>query len=78
MTVDIPADLEKAMQQRSMQYGLSVEQLVREALEWYLQTDAELLDELEAWQEVRDEAADIVEESAPRNEQKTVDYGRSR
>jgi hypothetical protein len=36
--------------------------LVGEALHWYLQLEPQLLDELDAWQAVRDEAFDIVEE----------------
>ena len=34
---------------------------MQEALEWYLQMDTELLDEMAAWQEVRDESLQIVE-----------------
>lgn len=65
MTVTVPQELEVALQQKAAERKTSVGQLVREALEWYLQMDAELLDELTAWQEVRDEAWDIVEGSSP-------------
>jgi predicted transcriptional regulator len=61
MTVTIPPELEKAMQQKAADRQVSVEVMVREAIEWYLRLDAELLDELAAWQEVRDEASAIVE-----------------
>ena len=37
------------------------EELVRDALRWYLQITPELWDELDAWQEVRDEALDLTE-----------------
>jgi hypothetical protein len=60
MTVTIPAELEIAVQRRAEQRQVSVENVVQEALEWYLQMSAQLMDELAAWQEVRDEAADIV------------------
>ncbi len=65
MTVKIPEELEAALQQKAAERKTSVGQLVREALQWYLQMDPELLDELTAWQEVRDEAWDVVEGSSP-------------
>jgi hypothetical protein len=65
MTVTIPAELEDVLQQKAAERKTSVEQLVQEALQWYLQMDAELLDELTAWQEVRDEAWETVEGSSP-------------
>jgi predicted transcriptional regulator len=61
VTVTIPTELETALQRQAEQRQISVENVVQEALEWYLQMDAALLDELTAWQEVRDEAAQIVE-----------------
>jgi len=61
MTVTIPSELETAMQQKAVERQVSVEQLVQEALEWYLAMDAKLRDELSAWQEVRDEALEITE-----------------
>ena len=57
MTVTIPTELETALQHEAEQRQLSVENVVQEALAWYLQMDTGLLDELAAWQEVRDEAA---------------------
>lgn len=64
MTVTIPSDLETAVEQKAAERQVPVEQVVQEALEWYLRMDGELLDELEAWQEVRDDAARIVEGSS--------------
>ncbi len=61
MTVSIPADLQQALAARAAQRQMAPEDLVREALVWYLQIDTALLDELSAWQDVRDEALDIVE-----------------
>ena len=43
------------------QRQVPVDNVVQEALEWYLRMNTELLDELAAWQEVRDEAVEIVE-----------------
>jgi hypothetical protein len=57
----IPRELEAQLQNRAAERGSSMELVVREALEWYLRVDAELLDELSAWHEVRDEAFEIVE-----------------
>ena len=61
MTVTVPAQLEQAMRQMAEERQVSMDQLVHEALEWYLRMDAELQDELAAWQDIRDEAAEAVE-----------------
>ena len=63
MTVTIPQELENAVQRCAEKRQLPVEHLVQEALQWYLRIDPELLDEVAAWQDVRDEALDIVEGS---------------
>ncbi len=62
MTVPIPVDLEDALRERAQRLQVSLDDVVREALRWYLQMDAATLDELTAWQEVRDEALRLVEE----------------
>ncbi len=54
MTVPIPTELEQALAERARLRQQSVEELVRDALESYLRTESD--DELNAWQEVRDEA----------------------
>lgn len=64
MTVPIPPDLQQALAARAAQRQTSVEELVRDALVWYLQLDASLIDEFAGWQEVRDEALRLVEEGA--------------
>lgn len=61
MTVTIPEELVAELQAKAAQRNATVANLVREALEWYLRMDTELLDELAAWQDVRDEALEIVE-----------------
>jgi len=65
MTITIPRELQEALESRAAQRHLTADDLVREALTWYLQFDESLLDELSAWQEVRDEALDLVEEPTP-------------
>ncbi|MBL8792861.1 MAG: hypothetical protein JNM56_03055 [Planctomycetia bacterium] len=54
MTVPIPGELEQALIECAQLRQLSVEDLVREALQSYLLAQND--DELSAWQEVRDEA----------------------
>ncbi|MEI7903344.1 MAG: hypothetical protein WCK89_24150 [bacterium] len=61
MTVTIPRELETAVQRNAAQRELTVENIVQEALEWYLRMDSKFLDELAAWQEVRDEAVQVIE-----------------
>ena len=46
---------------KAEQREVSVEKVVQEAIEWYLRMNTGLLDELAAWQEIRDEAMEIVE-----------------
>jgi len=53
MTLAIPPELERALGNRAAERQISTEDLVREALAWYLQIDVDLLDELSAWQEIR-------------------------
>ena len=65
MVVPIPDALEKAIAQRAAELHIPPAEVVRQALEWYLRVDAGLLDELTAWQEVRDEAAQTAEGTPP-------------
>ena len=60
-TFTIPAELEQVFEERAAVRNMPVENMVQEALRWYLQMDPALLDELDAWQEVRDEAWEAVE-----------------
>ena len=62
MTVQIPAELEQALLARAQQRQMTLDELVHEALRWYVQVDAATIDELTAWQEVHDEALLLVEE----------------
>lgn len=62
MTVTVPIELEHRLQTTAQQRQTSVDELVRQALEWYLGIEPELLDELDAWQQVRDEAWLAAEE----------------
>ena len=61
MSVAIPSELESEVVERARQRHVKVEDIVREALDWYLRVDVATLDELEAWQEIRDEALLLVE-----------------
>lgn len=63
MTVTLPEDLQQALSARASQQRIPLEDLVCQALRWYLHTDPTLQDELTAWEEIRDEALKIVEES---------------
>jgi predicted transcriptional regulator len=62
MTINIPPEIENDLAARAQRDQTSVDAVVRQALAWYLQTDPETIDELEAWQEVRDEALRLVED----------------
>ena len=61
MSVAIPSELESDVVERARLRHVNVEDIVREALNWYLRVDIATLDELEAWQEIRDEALELVE-----------------
>jgi len=65
MTLMIPQRLEQKLIEQARQRNVSIESLVSEALDWYLKLDANVLDELVAWQEIRDEAVGVIEESSP-------------
>jgi hypothetical protein len=65
MTVTIPSALENAVQQKAAERQIGVERLVQEAVEWFLRMDADLFDELRDWGDVRDEAAQNVEDATP-------------
>lgn len=63
MTLAISQELEEKLVERARERQVAVEVLVGEAIHWYLQMEPALVDELSAWQEVRDEALDIEPES---------------
>lgn len=65
MTLAIPEELEQKLHDCARQRKVSVEVLVGEALHWYLHLNPDVIDELQAWQEVRDEALLIAEEPQP-------------
>jgi plasmid stability protein len=65
MTCVIPSDIEQRLAARAAKRQTTIDEVVREALTWYLGVEEETFDELTAWQEIRDEAADLVEDSAP-------------
>jgi len=61
MTLTIPPEIEQKLAKRAVQRNMSVEAILREAIDWYLQMDPAAIDELTAWQEIRDEALELVE-----------------
>jgi len=65
MAIEIPIDMEQALLARAAKRHSSLEDVIREALDWYLRIEAETIDELAAWQEVRDEALRLVEDATP-------------
>ena len=72
MTVTIPQELELAVQRCAQKRHVPVERLVQEALQWYLQIDPELVNELAAWQDVRDEACLMLLRQANREIQRCL------
>ena len=64
MTLAIPEGLQQQLLDRAKRRQVSVETLVGEALHWYLDMDPDVLDELDAWGDVRDEALRLAEESS--------------
>jgi len=56
MTIAIPTEIERALGEKASERQVTIEELVADALRWYLQIESGLTDELAAWQEVRDEA----------------------
>jgi predicted transcriptional regulator len=65
MTLAISSELEQKLAARAQECNTGVDKIVEEALKWYLQIEPAFIDELEAWQEVRDEALGLIEEDAP-------------
>ena len=65
MTLAIPEALQQQLLDRAKRRQVSVETLVGEALHWYLDMDPDVLDELDAWRDVRDEALRLAEEPSP-------------
>jgi hypothetical protein len=62
VTCVIPQEIERQLRERAASRQTTVQQLVEEALSWYLNVEEELLDELGAWHAARDEAARLVED----------------
>jgi hypothetical protein len=61
MTCPIPQEIEQLLTARAAARHITVEQIVIEALTWYLNVGEETVDELAAWQEIRDEANELIE-----------------
>ena len=63
MTITITHEAEVNLLSIADARSVSVEFLVQEIIDQYLADDATLADELAAWQEIGDEAIEIVEKS---------------
>ena len=63
MTITIPQETEADLFSIASARCVSVEFLVKEIINQYLADEATLADELVAWQEIGDEAIEIVEQS---------------
>lgn len=61
MNISIPEDVQEAISLRATKLGLKPDDLVHQALRWYLAMDDGVLEELDDWQRVRDEALELVE-----------------
>ena len=64
MVISLSADVEQSLKDRAQRLHRSVDDLVNEAVAWYVRLDPDLIDELNAWQEVRDEAWETAEGSS--------------
>jgi hypothetical protein len=62
MNLTIPPELQEALAARAARQHLSTEEVVRQAIVWYLQTEAALQEELDDWQAIRDEALELIDE----------------
>ena len=62
MTITIPMETEANLLSIANARSVSIEFLVQEIIANYLSDDAALADELAAWQEIGDEAIEIVEQ----------------
>ena len=61
MNVTLPSELADALSARAEQRQIPLEDLIREAIAWYLSLDESLIDELAAWQEIHEEARELIE-----------------
>ena len=62
MPITVPPELEPELRDRAHDRKVPPEELLREALGWYLKLDPGLVEELHGWQQIRDEALAIVED----------------
>ena len=63
MTLTVPPALADALTSCAASRNISFDEVVHEALAWYVQIGPELLDELTAWREIHDEALQITMDS---------------
>jgi hypothetical protein len=65
MTITIPAELENNLTKRAARLQIAVDDLVEQALHWYMAIDAELVEEIAAWEATGLDDLARFEESLP-------------
>lgn len=63
MTLELPTTLEKQLLDHAALRDQSIDELVRDALDFYLSMDKELMDEIACWQQLGMESLAAFEES---------------
>ena len=63
MTLTIPTAVENEVKTRAEMLKISPDEYVEQALKWYLGIDADLLEEMAAWEATGLESLAMVEES---------------
>ena len=61
MTISLPVDLQQSIESRAAKLGVLPDDLVCRAVSWYLAMNESVLEELDTWQAVRDEALQLTE-----------------
>src|SRR5207247_10651926 len=59
MTLTIPPEIEQKLAKRAVQRNMSVEALLRAALDWYLQMDPAPIDEPTPWPAIRQQGVEL-------------------
>jgi hypothetical protein len=62
MTVVLPPEMERALRERADRLRVSVDEVVSQALVWYISIEPELLDEFRAIEQAHAEALWLIED----------------
>ena len=63
MTITLSPTMEQTLKERADRLQVPIDEVVEQALSWYMAADPELMAELRAWEEVGLEAIAMVEDS---------------